>query len=275
MPSFIPKPPNVTGLNKSNLLSSGIIGAWPMTEGSTEATIFDASFMATDGIQVGNPTWEGSSYGYTMDFDGTGDCLDLGISPFYTHSATSFSISFIATISTNDFNGTVKLLMDSSAANPATGGFWLAVDDRGGSNPVNGLQWRFNTSGNSNSTIYSANNVFTTTPTCYHIVCSYNSSTSTGEIQVNGVDVTNVYSAPSGDFVPKNADLFFCSSNINTFNFNGQAHAPVIWDRYLSPSEAKALYHDHFQIYKKNKRTILYRILAAVTGNPYYAYMQQ
>jgi hypothetical protein len=215
MAGYIPKPPFIAGLNSPNPITKGIVHAVTFVENVSGTDLRDYSDFnpSKTFTENGTPAWVGSPYGGAVDFDGSTDYYLGGTSGLYKSSATKLSILFISVIDTTSFNATVKIILDTANANPTAGGFWLAVDDRGGLEGVNGLQWRLGTSQR-----VKADNVFNTTPTRYVIILTYDGN-GNAKIYIDGVDSTTTDTS-SGAFSPKNANIAIGASNSGGFKYN-------------------------------------------------------
>ena len=254
MAGYLPKPPHIAGINNAHPLSQGVIGAWPMTEGSDQADIKDVSGRNQTGAQTGNPPWVGSPWGWCASLDGSTDYYNLGQSPFYKASAIDVSIGFIAEIDTSDFNSTVKLILDTGTGNPdANLGMWVGLEDRGGGSVViNGLQWQFETQSTATAKVVTNNNVFTTTPTWYKILLTYRSADNTVNMYIDGVDeYSGGYDLPNGAYRPRNANMYFGAENDGALKTKAKLQNLILWDRYINPSEAKQWNQDPFCIYRR------------------------
>ena len=241
------KPPFIASVNSGKLLSRGVIGAWPMTEGSDQSNVYDVSGYFSDGSPVNAPPWQGSPWGWSTGYAaGSSQAHDFGPSPWYRESSIEMSIGFLAEVNSDDFNGTVRSMFDTSGTNPSsTGGFYILQDDRGGSNPVNGLKIQLkNALGFIEVKI---SNIFTSTSIWYCIVLT-SSLTAGFSLYVNGDLKGNT--AANGDFSPKNANFFAGTSNTGGLPATFKVQNVICWDRAISKSEASEFTIDPFSIYR-------------------------
>lgn len=179
---------------------------------------------------------------FSMNFDGIDELINVGTSPFFENSSTEFSVSAWIFTNNTKFNGTVKIFVDESIANPGGGGFWLGVDDRGGLSPTNGIRCTIGTLGGVEITITN-NNVIGAVDNWYHVIFTYDKTSGVGKIFINGIDATASSSGGSGDFVPRNLNMTFGAANNSSFNFNGNIDEVVIWDKDLTDAESLELFN--------------------------------
>jgi hypothetical protein len=205
----------VDGSDLPNTYDSTTLNAWHLNEDQTEGA-FDDALGNNDLTNNGTASATGQ-IGKGRAYDAVpNDSMNAGISPLFTDSATAFRFDCWVNSDTDDFNGTLIVLADTATGNPtANNGFWIGLDDRGGANPTNGVRITFETAGGT-ATIISDNNVITATKAWHHIYFEYSGGTSL--MVVDGVDVTNTVSAGSGNYIPKNANLYLGAVNDGSFN---------------------------------------------------------
>lgn len=175
-------------------------------------------------------------------FDGSLSKIDLGATNAYNAaSAIAFSFSCWVNINANTWVNSVTIIADDSTTNPPlNNGFYVALDNRGGvQSPLKGVQ--FVAQGvtapcelKSNDNVLSANG-------WHFVVCTYTAST--GKIYVDNVDVTNIWGTPNGNYVPRNAHIFFGAANDSTLKMNAALDEVGMWSRALSSAEVSQLWN--------------------------------
>lgn len=200
-----------------------------------EVQIFDRAITQTEITNLYNNSPHTIN---SMEFDGVDDNIDFGTSPLYTENATNFSTSMWIYTNNGNFNGGVEIVMDSATAS-GNDGFFIAVDDRGGALPTNGLLVQAKVVG---GTVDSrVDNIISNEDSWHHIVTTYNGTNLL--IYVNGVDTIATQTGDTGNFVPNNANLYLASQNDDSLNFKGNIDEVQIFDRSLSLTEVQDIYN--------------------------------
>ena len=139
-----------------------------------------------------SPNWrmprnanQSKSTNYSLDFL-TNDIIDTGTSILHSSNYTKFTISMWVKVT--DINASFGFIIgDAPGANPSSGGFWLAYDDRNNTHsPAEGISYNIKTSagfqrGKSNDNVISAN-------TWTHIALVLDEQAT---LYINGVSSTN------------------------------------------------------------------------------------
>ena len=223
--------------------AANIIGHWDMRTGSVR----DLTGNGADGTFVDTPYFSNEIKGRTLNFDGVDDAVNCGTSPFYTDSSTSITIVATTEILPGDFDGDIKVLLDTSSADPnANGGFYIAFDDRGGASPTNGIIFNIKTATAHN--LYFITNNVSGDNGKYHLVFTYDGATDTGKIYINGVDSSATGAGGgSGNFVPRNANLYVGSSNTPNAFYPKNCSEVMFLNTVLTAQEASELYEEHLE----------------------------
>jgi hypothetical protein len=206
------------------------------SKNSYNGTATDATYTTTN-----------AKFNKGISLNGSSSKINLGTDPLYLNSATSFSIAMWAYINPATFDNSIKMLLDSSGGNPAgNNGFYIAVDDRGGSaSPLEGIQFALKayTGGTAGAfeRAESADNAFATAG-LYHIVCTYSSSDGVGRVYVNGALSGTVTNDGSGNFVPRNANLYVGALNDSSLYATTVIDDLAIFKKALSANEVLDLY---------------------------------
>ena len=82
-----PYPASRLTLDATNSLSSGLVGFWPLTDG-TGTTAKDISTGANDGTISGSTTWDSADIGTSLIFDGTNSPATVPHSSDYNAGTT-------------------------------------------------------------------------------------------------------------------------------------------------------------------------------------------
>lgn len=70
------KPIRAIQLNRSHPLARGLVGCWLFNEGAGDK-VFDLSGQGNHGTLKGDPVWVGGKFGSCLDYDGTGDYVQV------------------------------------------------------------------------------------------------------------------------------------------------------------------------------------------------------
>ena len=174
-----------------------------------------------------------------VSLDGTvREFMFLGTSPFYESSSKSMSISTWIYSNPTDYNANLLAIADTSGGSPiANDGFYLILDDRGGSSPIEGVMFSVGTSVGSAETVRTNNNALSEIG-WHHVVATYGNDV--GTIYVDGVNSTVIVNDGSGDFTPRNAAMHL--AKMGTYYFNASIDEVLIYNKSLTASEVEELY---------------------------------
>lgn len=238
MTGYIPKPP-FPFLNRGYPLSNGLLGAWPMAEGSGDITS-DLSGNGKTATLINSPVWGGSCVGSAIQFvSASTQSVYVGPMPELAGIA---HLTVIATIKKDASNKTVSLgSNDSSARNGwfmlanTTGDFTCAV--------------RVNSAPSVKITINDA--------LCHRVALVFDGE-QTGDLNrlkifKDGIDgkASVVNSGVPATTSPVSNNTIFGRLGENTSNdSDGQIADVRIYNRTLSPAEISEDYRDAFRIYR-------------------------
>ncbi len=212
--------------------------------GENDTRVYDFSGFENNGTVSGAVFNASGKLSGAYSFDGVDDYINVGTEPTYESGATAISISTWVYVGPPNFDGGVDLIMDSSGAS-ANPGFWLSVEDRNGggvSAGINTFKTEVASSGGGYINARMPNNVINSSR-WYFIAVTYNSSDNI-KMYLDGIEqVLSIADSGSGNYVPKNANLYIgCVNTGNTYCFNGSIDEVAIWNRSLSASEILTLY---------------------------------
>lgn len=225
-------------------LSTGLVGHWTMNDNTSNTTVVDSSGSGNNGTltNAGNTSAShatGKMNG-ALSLDGTNDYVNVATNPLYRVGATAFTVSLWAYVDTTTFDGTDKGLIDDSTGNPVgSGGFYMTLDDRGGSAPLNGIQFALKTATGFEG-VNTNDNVFGNAG-WYLITATYGANA--GKIYINGVESSSVYNASTGNFIPANSPLVVGAFNNGIVPITGSIDDVRIYNRALTAGEISALYN--------------------------------
>lgn len=208
-------------------LPSGLVGYWDFDEGSGSTT-YDTSANSNDGT-ITNASWKGAAdckYGNCLDFDGTGDYVDVGDDDSLTN--TNFSASFW-------INQRSLTAYQVIAGKGVTNGQREWRLDVSYTPDANDGKLRFLLGGSTGSwavTTYYSNTALTTNA-WYHIVITYNGTTQV--IYINGTEDSN--NSTTQTLKNGNENLRIGESGEGDKFFNGRIDHVMIFDRALTQKE--------------------------------------
>ena len=185
-------------------------------------------------------------YGKALEFNGTSNYLMSAKAPDYEESLTEITIEALIYISSADFNGNLRIIVDTSRGDTGVNkGLFLGLDDRGGGgvDRVNAVKAGFGCvtdgSGAYITDIIGSGGL-------YHIVAKYNNTTNSTTIYVNGSSAGSTESSSgSGNYVPR--DFEFDIGQLSTFNsyfFKNRMVYLNIYDEAKSDAWVLARYND-------------------------------
>jgi len=216
----------------------------PMEKNGTSDNAIDYSGFNNHGAVSGaSENLTGGYDGFTAyNFDGNNDFINIGTSPFNENNANEMSISAWIYTGKDLFDGSIQIFMDTSSSNPpANDGFWLAVDDRAISNPTDGIQLAVATATDTSRDVECSDCIGEIA--WYHVVATYDGTN--GKIYVNGIDETDedgVDATGTGDYTPRNSNLYIGTDNVEAFDFNGVIDDVILFNRSLSASQVLEIY---------------------------------
>lgn len=176
-------------------------------------------------------------------FNGVDSNVNFGTCPTYSKGFTNLSVSMWLLLDSNDFDGLPQTLMDNSTSNAnVNGGFYIALDDRGGANPTNGFNISIDTVGTSVISL-KKNNVIAAVKAVYHVVVTYDSGTSTAKLYLNGADTNATQGGGgSGNYNPRNDNLYIGTNNSGAVAYLGMMGDVQIFREALTATEVLQLY---------------------------------
>ena len=229
-------------------LPKGLVG-WLLNEGSGNK-VFDLSGGNT-GTLVADTHWVPGKFGSALDFDGTGDYIDLG-TPSNLMSLVA-PLTYSLWVKFDSFtNGPCLISFDVTNANTQFAfGVYTAQDEIvvGTSNTELGL------SGVSNYLVVNQ---------WYHWVVIYH-NTPLQEFYLNGIKQTLSSLANNHHFSAKQLNIGSREDGTERA-LDGQIDHVLIYDRVLSASEIALLYREPFCMFKRDDVAIMAKAAEAPTG---------
>jgi len=213
-------PTLVLSNNTASVNTSGLVGYWRFEEGSG-TTASDSSGNGNSGTLYNSPIWTNGYFGNALGFDGVDDYVNLPS----TVQLTNQSFTIMSWMKPSSLTGNYQMFGPTQ---------WNAVGIGlvAGSNQI---FCQFNTGGlNIQSSAIVPN-----TNQWYHVVCSFDWSTSLLSIYVNGTRI-NSWTATNPSF---NWNNFYIGSQGPDGNlFNGTIDEVQVWNRALTASEIYEMY---------------------------------
>jgi hypothetical protein len=241
------KPTRGIRLNRSHLLSRGLVGLWLFNEGSGN-TVFDLSGYNNEGAFQGSTSWSIGTYGSAVNMPGTDDYINIGTKEAHDFGTASFSV--LAWFKSNATSLQSQSIVSRDDLSAGTRRFWgVKILD-------------------SDHPTYPNELVFVCYPG-YDIVCS-GDSFMPGDAtwhQVVGVrDGSNLKLYLDGVFLALSTD-----NNVNTSSstarlhfggsydsggpeaddYNGLLDHVILWDRALTTAEIALLYREPFCMFER------------------------
>jgi hypothetical protein len=211
-------------------LAQNLVGYWPMEEGSG-TNILDASGNGNGGALTGSPTWVGGQQGtYALSLNG------------------SSQYALVPDASTLELTTGMTL---AAWFRPSKSGTQNIIKKTIGTTTPNGYELSLATSGkvfvrlngNASFRIDSTTSYPTNGTTWMHAAATYDGTTNTIRLYINGVQEGGDKTGPVGGIVANNTDLGIgvepAASKLNYFQ--GALDEVRIYNRALSPAEIQAL----------------------------------
>lgn len=162
------------------------------------------------------------------------------------------TLSFKLKIAHADFDGTLASVFDNCSHSPNNGGFYLVLDDRGGGNPTNGLNFGLGTGTGGTSRAFVVSNVIDNNIE-NHYVISYD-GVSTCVVYKNGVAFATTASGSGSGFNPSPATnttfRIGARSSDGALTIKGTLKDCRVWAGTLTAQEALDLYNNATFTYK-------------------------
>ena len=229
------KPPHGARLDLENPLAQGLVGFWAMTEGSGEI-VHDLSGRNNHGTLTNmDPAadWVGSQSGWALDFDGSDDIVELGVSRVYLPSTTQpLTVLVTARPSAIGLEAYSERVFTVRRTHPSQSALLLGFDD-------SSKAFYFN--GTSRTEIASGISV----GTWYTLGVTYSGSSSTTWFQ--GMQATS----PDGaSFAAAGGDVYRAriGAGPEVQWYHGAVSACGVWHRVLSAAEVAAWTADPFAL---------------------------
>lgn len=232
MPTVKPRLPI---LNFRNPLTKGLVFDIPLFEGG--GTVARELVKRLNGA-ITAATWSNHKSGKCLTFSGTTDKIDI---PYTTENSL--------------------ITLEISVLRNGDGGNLLGRMI----NKTNSITFFSNNSGGQNSYAFSQQFSSGTeqweftrpsTGVWKHIVIVYNSgnTSNTPSIYMDGVlqSLSNTVHTGSGSAASNTNDYFIGNNSTSIRNWDGKIAYVRLWNRLLSPSEARKLYQDPWCIYRKS-----------------------
>jgi hypothetical protein len=275
MTGFLPKPPFISGINRSHPLARGITGAWPFTEQNIN-NFTDHSGRGNHGTGLGTPLIINSTFGRGVDISTTNTRISVGdpASGDFSMGDGSSDIPFtIYTCLTPNATGVNKVLISKDG----TPREWLLYNQ--GASTI--ALFIYDNSSNSIRIGRTGNGLIAGVVS--HVFAVYDGSSTNGGIKlyINGLRI-DTNDSGSGSYTATGNKVIGCA--IAGFAGGGLAidstqHNTIIWkNRQLSVTEMMSLVQDSFQIYRRPSKISEWiggTVVAPDVGNPYYYYSQQ
>jgi len=234
------KPIRGIRINKSHPLARGLVGYWLLNEG-TGSKIFDLSGNGNTGTLQGDTHFVPGKFGSALDFDGTGDYVDIPISNSLNMTGDIFVSYWLyyRTVASNNYDG--RVIYPYSSGN----GYEI-------------LHYIY-TSGNFKiipKRDYSTTEMYYKTTerpngfdTWVHIGVLFNGTAKNATIYINGQKDTGNYEETIDGVGNLVAD--FTSIRIGYPNFDCLIDHIMIFNRALSASEIALLYREPFCMFDR------------------------
>ncbi len=220
------------GMSEYPGLWNGLVGAWDMSLGATGNKVFDLSGNGNTGTLVANTHWVPGKFGSALDFDGSGDYVQLGD----LDALKSTSFTFVSEIIVDDLTGEERGIFNKWTASNTTRSFTCRVEKNGAI--------IFATQNASTITVKKTAAGIITTGVHYQIAVSYDYEANDADIYVNDVLVPNSVQ----DDVLQKAKVTTTNVNIGAAQdaaqdpFNGRMGYFYVYNRTFTASEIAEIY---------------------------------
>lgn len=268
------RPPLGAQLDPAHRLTKGLVGAWFNQEAAPAlGTLRDLSLNGNDGTLVGDTYSVSGPWGPVLDFDGTGDYVEMPSNIVKT--ADNFTVSLWFKADATDFAHHLiwEGVSGQNGWGSGTGGssfqefhislgdfpIGVAIDDK--------LSLFLGDDDEDSSNPILASIDFSDTQNWHNVVGVFSglSSLPTGDLYLDGVLVdsdTGVLSDTGRDSWDDNLRIGRPGADIRFFN--GQISDVLIYNRALNAGEIKELFRDQYQMFKQSNIALI----VAVDGAP-------
>ncbi len=234
-----------TGLNESWSPNwDQLIGYWSF-DGHWE----DSSGQLRHGTANGNVNAHPDSVvgSSSAQFDGVSDFINIGTSPFSLESAQSMTILGWVKVDNSTYDGSVAYLVDSSGGLVTTNdGFWVILEDRGGLEPEESIQFAVKTTSGSVERIHAGDNAIRSN-IWHHFAVTFKEGV--GKIYIDGVDKTVQRLDTTGDMLPSALSINIGAVNSGSSGLNGFLDDISFFSEALSYADVNRVYHRQKQKY--------------------------
>jgi len=238
--SHLIKPPLGTLPIIGHPLAQGLVGCWLMNEGGGD-TINDLSGNGNTGTFVGDTHFVPGKFGPCLDFDGTGDYVDLG-NPSVLKLSGSMTISaWVYPTSIDSGYSTVLSHWGSTGAEAAFNFTILPTT----------FHLQFSVSDGSSTTNYESSAAVVLNSWNHILVSYYYSGSPDSTFCINRVMQFVTMGRALNTNPTTNINVGRSSSGSATSNFIGQMDNVMIYNRALGADEIQQLYSDSFAMFRR------------------------
>ena len=234
-----PYPASRLTVDSTNSLANGLVGFWPLTDGSG-TTAKDISTGANDGVGQGGVNWDSSSIGTVFASDKTTDSYFVSNYSASGQSAISLSFWFIYNFDGDSATGWNGLFRNGDSSNGVLQVYHHKTN--------NELRFSVGTAGGATG-FNTAESGSWTTGAVYHAVFTYDGTT--GKVYLNGSEQSsgthsfpgNIKTLASQPFNIGVAVIPPDSSAAGSTTLDGDIQNVRVYDRALSAAEVATLYY--------------------------------
>lgn len=219
-------------LNKSHPLARGLVGYWPMCEGSG-AKIFDLSNNGNFGESTGTALWSAGMFGGCIDYDGSSERHKVGYKPVLFCSPY-MTVGFWAKSDVTNYtsNAYVISMYDYALGKRMWGICINASNDK----------WSVITSSNG-TTAYFSDSAMAVDSSWHYFTFVVNNSTKQWDMYVDGLFSQSI----TAYVTYSDQQSFLTIGGLDGSNyFDGKIDNVSIWNRRLIASEISRLYREPF-----------------------------
>ncbi len=236
------KPTRGILLNKCHPLARGLVGYWPMLEGSG-GKISDLSRNGNYGGLAGTAPWSSGLFGSCIDYDGSSGRHKIDYNPVLFCSPY-MTVSFWAKSDVTNYSssGYVVSMYDYAAnkrvwaiAINASGDLWSVLTSANG---ING---------------YYTNSTLAVDTSWHFFTFVVNNSTKQWDMYVDGFFYQTITAAVT--YIDQGSFLTIGGLDGSNY-FDGRIDNVAIWNRRLSANEIYGLYHEPFRLFDKTVRPV-------------------